>query len=323
MATPSGIEDLTPNQKWHIRFMKMIVESVVDTPLILKGGTALLLNYGLDRYSEDLDFDSTKHLNLKSKLTHAIAAPFSLKRMDVVKDTPTTSRYRLIYDSPHSKSNSLKVEVSFRENQHAGEYEIKNGIKTYKPEVIIQQKIVAFERRTKARDLYDLAYLSKAYLPYFTEDALLRLALHMKNIDALENRFQDAYREDTILQAVNPADIILILSDNIQRQLASHQAVHEPPFLNLKQSEVDALLQCNNETLNYLGKQLTNLKNPVLNQNSEAATEKVRLFSIVLESALDHPLHSRQLEAIAPALFAKAEKFFHAQSLEHKKGRSH
>jgi predicted nucleotidyltransferase component of viral defense system len=46
----------------HERLMRAIVESVNDTPLVLKGGTVLLLAYGLDRFSEDLDFDSPDQL---------------------------------------------------------------------------------------------------------------------------------------------------------------------------------------------------------------------------------------------------------------------
>ncbi len=44
--------------------MRRIARSLQDTPLILKGGTALLLVHGLDRFSEDLDFDSNKPINL-------------------------------------------------------------------------------------------------------------------------------------------------------------------------------------------------------------------------------------------------------------------
>lgn len=52
----------------HERLMRAIVESVNDTPLVLKDGTALLLAYGLDRFSEDLDFDSPHKINLESHI---------------------------------------------------------------------------------------------------------------------------------------------------------------------------------------------------------------------------------------------------------------
>ncbi len=56
---------LISTEKWHIEVMSSIVKAVSDTTLILKGGTALLLIYGLDRFSEDLDFDSQKKIRLE------------------------------------------------------------------------------------------------------------------------------------------------------------------------------------------------------------------------------------------------------------------
>ncbi len=41
----------------HEKLMRAIVKNLADTPMVLKGGTALYLGYGLNRFSEDLDFD--------------------------------------------------------------------------------------------------------------------------------------------------------------------------------------------------------------------------------------------------------------------------
>ena len=51
--------------------MTCILKQLSDTPLVLKGGTALYLGYGLTRFSEDLDFDSSKRLNLLNKIKEA------------------------------------------------------------------------------------------------------------------------------------------------------------------------------------------------------------------------------------------------------------
>lgn len=75
-----GINDnirLSPLEKKHVQFMAEIAKSTSDSPTALKGGTALLLAYGLDRYSEDLDFDSTKPLNLKKRIND------SAKELDI------------------------------------------------------------------------------------------------------------------------------------------------------------------------------------------------------------------------------------------------
>ena len=36
--------------------------------MVLKGGTALMLAYGLDRYSEDIDYDSNTRIDLLNEL---------------------------------------------------------------------------------------------------------------------------------------------------------------------------------------------------------------------------------------------------------------
>lgn len=105
---------LTPEEKWHVYVMSSIAKAVVDTPLILKGGTALLLAYELDRFSEDLDFDSTKKIRLENRIKDAIKAPIQIRSIDILKDTDTVTRYRLVYDSPDRDENRLKIEISYR-----------------------------------------------------------------------------------------------------------------------------------------------------------------------------------------------------------------
>lgn len=68
MDAESSSCTLTPLEKAHAKFMKAIVQSMADTPYVLKGGTALMLGYALDRFSEDLDFDSTLKINMEAFL---------------------------------------------------------------------------------------------------------------------------------------------------------------------------------------------------------------------------------------------------------------
>ena len=41
--------EMTPEEQIHCDLMRSIARSLSDTPLILKGGTTLLLAYGLNR----------------------------------------------------------------------------------------------------------------------------------------------------------------------------------------------------------------------------------------------------------------------------------
>ena len=42
----------------HNRLIQTIVNGLSNKPMVLKDGTALMLAYGLDRHSGDIDYDS-------------------------------------------------------------------------------------------------------------------------------------------------------------------------------------------------------------------------------------------------------------------------
>jgi predicted nucleotidyltransferase component of viral defense system len=92
--------DLSSEEIEHAKFMKAIVQSMTGTPYILKGGTALMFGYGLDRFSEDLDFDSTKRINMESRIKNILPHNFKNVIIEVTKLTETVQRYRVSYDSP-------------------------------------------------------------------------------------------------------------------------------------------------------------------------------------------------------------------------------
>jgi predicted nucleotidyltransferase component of viral defense system len=63
--------ELSEREKAHVRIMRAICEVIGagNKPLVLKGGTALMLCYQIDRFSEDLGFDLS--LELKTHLNCA------------------------------------------------------------------------------------------------------------------------------------------------------------------------------------------------------------------------------------------------------------
>ncbi len=66
-----------------------------NKPMVLKGGTALKLCYGLDRFSEDLDFDSAISLNLEHFIEEVFTtlgkkhAQLRNPKVTLLKDTKT------------------------------------------------------------------------------------------------------------------------------------------------------------------------------------------------------------------------------------------
>lgn len=122
-------------QAEHIEVMSAICHNFhkKELPMVLKGGTALRLCYNLDRFSEDLDFDCAKALNLESTIKDIFAQLGKSKSqlrnsvIDVTKDTKTVRRYRITY----SDGISLKLETSLRGTPDDNHLTEINGILTY------------------------------------------------------------------------------------------------------------------------------------------------------------------------------------------------
>ena len=94
---------------------------------ILKGGTSLMLCYGLDRFSEDIDLDG------KGGIIRNIVNDFCAEKgysYRVAKDTDTVKRYMVNYGDT---GRPLKVEVSFRKKViEPSEVTKFNGVNVYK-----------------------------------------------------------------------------------------------------------------------------------------------------------------------------------------------
>ena len=196
--------DLTDTQQAnHLEVMAAICQSFhkKGLPMVLKGGTALKLCYGLNRFSEDLDFDCAKSLTLESSIKEVFAqlgkAEPSLRNpeISVTKDTETVKRYRIIY----AGEMNLKLETSFRGAPDDDDLIELNGILTYKIRKLIQQKLRALNGRTAARDLHDVIYLYENFLNDFGEEELDEITTLYDNQSSILDEYNSAYDEDAIL----------------------------------------------------------------------------------------------------------------------------
>ncbi len=216
-------------QPLHELILRQIAELACkeQKPLVLKGGTALRLCYGLDRFSEDLDFDTNVLLRLENFLASSmkqvgISHPLARNAtIDVLKSTNTSSRYRINY----AGDRSIKVEVSHRTTPKKQDISLINGILTYKVDVLIDQKLGALQGRTAARDLHDVVFLFSNYRDFFSEEAKNTIMDLYENQDAVLDRFGPAYSEDTILTVRDLLDDLSCLIDDVESQnmpIASH-----------------------------------------------------------------------------------------------------
>ena len=146
------------------------INSKYQNDFVLKGGTSLMLCYGLDRFSEDIDLDGfTKNII-------PIVTEFCKQKgytCNVNKDTPTVKRVMIHYDNEHL----LKVEVSYRNRERQPDrYKVINDINVYDIEALLSMKLNAYANRDKIRDLYDVTFIYNHYANILNQDILYLLS---------------------------------------------------------------------------------------------------------------------------------------------------
>ena len=153
------------------------IYTALTDEIIFKGGTALFFFYGLDRFSEDLDFTQIKQYDQKKfkktisdmlnliNISHELKIDKSLKGKNL-----KVKAIGPLFRGPRSES-FVNIEISER-NDILLSPEIKEIVPIYddlrpftvpvmKKEEILAEKVRALMTRGTARDLYDLAYLIK------------------------------------------------------------------------------------------------------------------------------------------------------------------
>ncbi|MFQ0999999.1 nucleotidyl transferase AbiEii/AbiGii toxin family protein [Gilliamella sp. BG6] len=207
--------DLTEDQKEHHILMKELAVNLNDTPLVLIGGTALYLCYGLDRFSVDIDLDTSKKINLESRIKNNLPHKIKLNNLRHIKDTPVNSKYNLNYINSCGNENNLVIEMKIKENTEIP-FTIIDDIKVAKINYLIKAKIECLEERTKSRDLYDLSFLTEKFKKEFTHDDIKKLTQFIKKNDLL-NKYMEDWGEDPLLSKFDITDKIIQLTKNIEQ----------------------------------------------------------------------------------------------------------
>ena len=159
---------------------------------VLKGGTALNYGYLHKRFSEDIDLDCFGPLPKPTSSIFSIDGPWRFK--DIV-------RYSLQYEHSNWKDN-IRLDIKLMPKQEFSKYitraklsffsgSVIAGITTYKPELLLLQKIRAISSRTEGKDYFDLYHglhlfpLNKAHLdlfkPFFGEYDFIKTAFQNIN----------------------------------------------------------------------------------------------------------------------------------------------
>lgn len=147
---------------------------------ILKGGTALLSCYNLDRFSEDIDLDGIERNIVDIIDMFCKQNDFNYR---IAKDTDTVKRCMINYGNI---GKPLKVEVSYRRRDiDISETTIINGINVYNINALCIMKANAYTSRDKLRDLYDVCFICNNYYEQLSPSviSILRSAVEYKGIE--------------------------------------------------------------------------------------------------------------------------------------------
>lgn len=221
--------DLSKKEILHKQIMQAICEVIQEEgkPLVLKGGTSLLLGYGLQRFSEDLDFDLTTSLrgklNVESICKAAVkklagkGIKVTLDSFKDLKDTETTHRCRPIFSAGEDVPPfPIKIEISSRSIPDPGEIGTVNGISMYSVREIARLKLLAAcedetrRYRTTARDLHDLAFIAKNWESELPPEIIRQLEEFFADPAYLMERYEDAYTADPLLEGRLFEDLSII-----------------------------------------------------------------------------------------------------------------
>ena len=162
--------------------------AAADNPFILKGGTALMECYGLDRFSEDIDLDCERANVPAARFFRIVDEAcrrhgYSWRKG---KDTATVQRAFVDYGN---ESSPLRVEASHRvRHVDRAKTAMVNGIRVYTISELCVLKSFAYVSRDKLRDLFDLTYIAQRYYDELSDaarDALQR-ALEYKDLEQFD-----------------------------------------------------------------------------------------------------------------------------------------
>lgn len=176
---------------------------------ILKGGTALSMCYGLDRFSEDIDLDGKKQ-DIK-EIVKRFAERFNLN-LRIAKDTAVVKRCLLDFGHEHP----LKIEVSYRNQDISNQdwHEV-NGIRVYTIDSLARMKASAYAGRDKIRDLYDLSFICNNYfddLSHGTKNSI-KDVLSYKGIEQFD--YLIATQSDPLIDKNKLAENFLLMHEKL------------------------------------------------------------------------------------------------------------
>ncbi|OGC51458.1 hypothetical protein A2982_02730 [candidate division WWE3 bacterium RIFCSPLOWO2_01_FULL_39_13] len=169
-------------------FLSYFYQQPDSNKIFFKGGTALRIIYQSPRFSEDLDFSSTKTAikKIEDIVIHTIG---EIEReginVDIKESKKTSGGYlAIIHFFLNNQEIAIQLEISQRERVNKGELTtvVNDFIPPYtlvtlSQDQLISEKVQALLTRQKARDFYDLYYILRANLLSTKDKGILEKVL--------------------------------------------------------------------------------------------------------------------------------------------------
>jgi len=178
---PLGKKRAILREYLQVKILDLIYQEKISSNLYFVGGTSLRLLYGLDRFSEDLDFDIAKIP--QGKIDHLVNKIFNIlqkENIEVQLYRNITSRriyyefrfVKLLYQLRLSSHRDEKLMIKFdferfwqgetREVILLNRYGFLSNLITINFNHILTQKLIVYLKRgqTQPRDIYDIVWLA-------------------------------------------------------------------------------------------------------------------------------------------------------------------
>lgn len=225
MATDRGLT-LTAEEALLERVMWEIVDRVQDTTLILKGGAALVRAYGLNRHSTDLDFDAVQPTDISRRVRRAAeAAGVEIDKRSLWLSPHTgrkgvSRRFKIRFVGVDGKRQKLQIDTRYWPKPRSEETVRRNGIRTYRPEAIYRQKLEALGARREARDLFDLAFITRSYGNSLSDGQIRTAETITRDMNGLEKKLTYQLRGDLSLTRITTAtDMVCEFREAVEEQI--------------------------------------------------------------------------------------------------------
>jgi len=159
---------------YYQNLLLFIIYRQVKSGLVFKGGTALSKCYGLNRFSEDLDFSAAEAIDFRKTTSDGLSSFGVRHRIRETPDGAKSQSFMAKIEGPLYKNSektlcSITLETSFRETlclppivktigHHMDIIPVFDVLAMPEPE-IMAEKSRAVMMRDSARDIYDLCFL--------------------------------------------------------------------------------------------------------------------------------------------------------------------